>query len=360
MSTFGIFAETIESVSAHPNADRLELAKLIGIGYQFIIGKGQFQPGDQVLYFPIDALITPEILATIGLTGKLSGKNKNRVKTIRLRGCISQGIVVAPATILKEQVGPTFGYDSNGDGTYRKIDYAELLGVTKYEPEEAGPGQLGPQSPLPAGVCHYDIENCERWQNQLGALMDQPVVITEKLEGSHIAITRLLDGTIVTCTRKTSLVEPESKYHMGAENSGIYGAIKELAEIHPEHQITIRGELCGPGVQGNIYGMTRLHMYVFDIELSGRPIDAKQFRELTIKLAIPTVPFLSTPGTTLREWLGSRSIQEASNGQPVLGSDTNVLREGIVIKPETEQTDCQLGRLFLKQRSPDYLASSDS
>jgi len=39
--------------------------------------------------------------------------------------------------------------------------------------------------------------------------------------------------------------------------------------------------------------------------------------------------------------------------------NTAALREGIVIRPMIEQRDERLGRVILKQRSPDYLANSD-
>src|SRR5215813_9933348 len=100
MSTFAVSIERIASVWPHTNADRLEMARLTSMSYQFVIAKGSFQPGDRVVYFPIDSLMPDPLIAAIGLTGKLAGPRMNRVKTVRLRGEISQGIVAEPERVI--------------------------------------------------------------------------------------------------------------------------------------------------------------------------------------------------------------------------------------------------------------------
>src|SRR5688572_15591160 len=102
MSTFAVTIERIAEVEMHTNADRLEMAKVASMSYQFVIGKGQFKPGDLVIYFPIDSLLPQNVITAIGLEGKLSGAEKNRVKTVRLRGAISQGVVAEPALLLPD------------------------------------------------------------------------------------------------------------------------------------------------------------------------------------------------------------------------------------------------------------------
>src|SRR5690349_7977254 len=100
MSTFAVTIESIDRVWAHPNADRLELASLRGMTYQFCIPKGEYAPGDTVVYFPIDSLLPPALIETLGLTGKLRGKTADRIATVKLRGEISQGVVAHPDIVL--------------------------------------------------------------------------------------------------------------------------------------------------------------------------------------------------------------------------------------------------------------------
>ena len=69
-----------------------------------------------------------------------------------------------------------------------------------------------------------------------------------------------------------------------------------------------------------------------------------------------TVPAISI-GKTLREWLGGKTIREASNGTSLMFSGQK--REGIVIKPMVEGRNGEIGRNLIKQRSPEYLAESE-
>jgi uncharacterized protein len=85
MSTFAVTVERIGRVWKHENADLLEMASLEGKAYDFVVGKGDFKAGDVVVYFPVDNLLADWICTSLNLTGKLAGRDKNRVKTVRLR-----------------------------------------------------------------------------------------------------------------------------------------------------------------------------------------------------------------------------------------------------------------------------------
>ncbi len=86
------------TIEPHPNADRIEIAR-IG-DYMSIVKKGDFVNGDLAAYIP-EASIVPEwILRKMKLwdeekgKGKLAGKAGNRVKVARIRGIVSQGLVL--------------------------------------------------------------------------------------------------------------------------------------------------------------------------------------------------------------------------------------------------------------------------
>ena len=85
MSFFAVTTEEISEISNHPNADRLAIASLKGMGFSFIVGKETWKVGDQCLYFPLDAVLPDEILKVLGVEGKLAGAKKNRIKTIKKR-----------------------------------------------------------------------------------------------------------------------------------------------------------------------------------------------------------------------------------------------------------------------------------
>ena len=78
-------------VEPHPNADRLELAA-VG-GFRCVVQKGAFKNGDLAAYIP-EAAVCPEwLIKELGLEGRLAGSKHNRVKAVKLRGALSQGLV---------------------------------------------------------------------------------------------------------------------------------------------------------------------------------------------------------------------------------------------------------------------------
>ena len=120
MAFFGVTREKIGEIKNHPNADRLEIAKLQGVNFSFIIPKGQYQVGQYILYFPLDAILPLNTAKAVGLEGKLAGKNKDRIKSVRLRGEISQGV----ALDVDESGALILG---QSDGTHKKIIYGDCF-----------------------------------------------------------------------------------------------------------------------------------------------------------------------------------------------------------------------------------------
>jgi len=344
MSLFEVAAREIDTVSVHPNADRLELATVKGLTFQFVVPKGSLKAGDHVVYFPIDSIL-PDALATkMGVKNYLAGKLKDRVKTAKLRGCISQGIVTTPeiAGLTNPEINK---------------DYKDVLGVTKFEPPVV-PCHAGNLLPLPSGVSSYDIEGADNFPDVVELLMDQLVYISEKLEGTNWSATKAADGKVFVSQHNYTIQEIPDKQHdfwAIARKQGLLTYLDLLAGRYPGQDVTIRGEMLGPGIQKNIYKLKETEVRLFDFEVGGHPAESLAFLSAAVHDGFKSVPMLSKD-KTLREWLEGKSLQEASNGKSVL-ADT--IREGIVIKPMTEQRHPKIGRLMIKQRSPEYLAGSD-
>ena len=341
MAFFGVTVEKIETVWAHPNADRLELAKLQGLAFQFVIAKGQYKPGDDVLYFPLDSELPSEIHTKMGLTGKLAGSLKNRVKTVKLRGEISQG-VVGSLSLLPESLH---------SGTPAEI--TAFFGVTKYDPPPII-STSGDLVSLPEGYSVYDIEGADRFGDMLGLLKAQECVVLEKLEGTNFSVAIDVAGQIHVNQRNHSIIEkdgPENLYWKAARESGLIDWLKSQCSASPQN-LCVYGELCGPKIQSNIYSLPSHTVYVFDVKREFNWVPWNEVEALS--LPAPLVPVLFKG--YLDAFLGGRSVQQASNGQSTLSA---VLQEGIVIKPlAAEQRVLGFGRLILKQRSPEYLATA--
>lgn len=357
MAFFGVTREKIGSVSPIPDADRIEMAKLDGMDFQFVIGKDSFRPGDECLYLPVDSLLPEGLIEAIGLTGKLSGKLKNRIKTVKLRGQLSQGIVT--------------NVDHVPEGMTDPDELTKHLGIEKYEPPAVF-NKDAKLTPLPDGLSMYDIEGADRYTEIADSLLDQEVIITEKVEGSNFSVSVSKDGNVSVNQRRYAVTPIEGKPNLHwqvAEGMGLIEFAKELHGGRP-FPVAVYGELLGPGIQKNIYKFKSHRVLVFDMRAGMDWVPARGFVENALRLlaiysgtemyeaderesADVNVPVLHIG--TLRKWLDGKTIKEASNGESRLAP---VLREGIVIRPLEEQRDDKFGRIIIKQRSPEYLAKS--
>lgn len=358
-----VLVKLVSQVEKHPNADRLDIVKLYGFSYTLISQKDAFKPGDLAVFFPVDSVIPDEVLEKIGMFGLFEGAKKNRVKTKKLRGIISQGFIAPYNTLFTED-------DRLHDGA----DVTERLGIETWEPEPKARFFDARLHPLPVSVFKYDIEPAQKYDDAVDYLMDKPVIISEKLEGSNFAISydSYVDKVYV-CQRNHSIVLDEGQYHPYhdiAEKLGLFYTIKLLywnsAYLMPLFRnpnriqastITLYGEYVGPGMQGNLYNLKKPDVYFFDLFIDGKAVDGLRFIEIADVYHFKTVPYIFKGTATLREVLGlsgSRDIVEYSNNYSRLLPDVH--REGIVIKPVIEEYyGAGLGRLHMKVRSPEYL-----
>jgi hypothetical protein len=167
VSNFSVPVVRIRAIEPIPNADAIELA-VIG-DYRSVVRKGQFRPGDMAVYLPEAALLPDALIETLGLTGKLAGSAHNRIKAIRLRGCLSQGIL----------------YGAVPDGAAEGSDVAAMLGIVKYEPPIPS-HMAGEVADVSGHPLKYDIENFKAFPD---ILQDgEPVEMTEKTHGTFCGI----------------------------------------------------------------------------------------------------------------------------------------------------------------------------
>jgi len=353
MSTFAVTVEKIESVSEHPNADKLEIVKLWGLDYTFVVGIGMFFEGQNVIFFPIDSVLPDEISKVFEL------KEKSIVKAVKLRGVVSQGLLA--------HVGEFHQYFSDYDYPDVGHDLTNTFGVTKYEPE-AVITKSGDLVKLPDYVSHYDIENAERHARIVDLLASGKVVVTEKVEGSHWGCTYdSRDDSYHVFQRNYEILPVGDKIHTwhkafeeGNFKDKLLNIVQHLGKKKVKFDVvTIRGEIVGPGIQKNYYKLPNHRVYVFEIEIDGVPIDAfdngrVSFYDLIIDFDIVPVPLIIIPKANLIYWIGDSTLPERANGMSKINKSK--MREGIVIRPMNEMYDEEFGRVFIKQKSPEYLA----
>ncbi|MGW3267591.1 RNA ligase (ATP) [Streptomyces sp. NPDC001056] len=346
MSTLRVTAEVL-AVHEHPNADALELAQ-VGL-YRAVVAKGAFRSGEVAVYIPEQAVLPNELIEELGLTGRLAGAAANRVRAVRLRGELSQGIVCRPKAL--------DGVDLTA-AAVEGTDFAERLGITKWVPP-IPPTMNGEVEPAPELLPWVDIENIQRYPDIFTP--GEPVVLTEKLHGSACLLTYAADGGRVYVSSKgfgaKSLAlreDPRNLYWRAVTAHGVPEAAARLAERLGARRVGVFGEVYGAGVQDLTYGADgrreTLGYAVFDVcaEIGGsvRWLDAAALLEGEL----PLVPRLFSGPYDIEQVLSVASGRETVSGRELH------LREGVVIRPATERhSPVTGGRAIAKAVSPAYL-----
>lgn len=320
--------ETIEG------ADAIEKATVLG--WQLVVKKGEFGIGDLCVYCEIDSLMPdrPEFdfLRPRGM----------RIKTIRLRGQVSQGICF-PLSILPD-----------GFALEEGIDCTDILGIVKYEvPVPACLGGIV-KGKFPGFIPKTDETRVQVLQKLLDKYRGEKCFVTEKLDGSS-ATFYINNGEFGVCSRNFELLEDtENSFWKVARQMEIE---KKLRSVNRNY--AIQGELIGEGVQGNklrLRGQTVLFFNAFDIDRF-EYLPLGRFLELFRKLELPTVPIISQ----------SYELDNDINAIILMATvRSNLLpdtwAEGVVIRPLIERRDMILsnenfnsGRVSFKAINPEFL-----
>jgi RNA ligase (TIGR02306 family) len=346
MSTLRVTAEVL-TVHEHPNADVLELAQ-VGL-YRAVVAKGAYRTGEAAVYIPEQSVLPAGLIEELGLTGRLAGSNSDRVKAVRLRGELSQGIVCRPKALADVDLAR-----AALDGT----DFAELLGITKWVPP-IPPTMDGDVESAPDLLPWVDIENIQRFPDIFTP--GEAVVLTEKLHGSACLLTYLADEGRVHVSSKgfgaKSLAlkeDPRNLYWRAVLGHGVAEIAARLAERLGARRVGIFGEVYGAGVQDLTYGADgrrdTLGYAVFDVsaEIDGtvRWLAAAEL----LDGELPLVPRLYEGPYDI-----DGVLEIASGRETVTGRGLH-LREGVVIRTATERySPVTGGRAIAKAVSPAYL-----
>jgi len=232
MSTFKVTAEKLE-IHPHPNADALELAQ-VGL-YRAVVPKGVYETGDYAIYIPEQAVLPDDLIDELGLTGRLAGKDKNRVKAIRLRGELSQGIVCVPEQIRREADVRRWPVSEHlKAGARGGTDFAEQLGITKWVPP-IPVNMAGEVEPAPDLLSWCEIENIKRYPDIFEP--GEPVIATEKIHGTCCLATyvratgQLLVSSKGFGAKHLAIVEaPGNLYWRAVRGHGVEEVAKQLAD----------------------------------------------------------------------------------------------------------------------------------
>lgn len=341
--------EKIEALTPIEGADRIEVAHVLG--WECVVKKGEFKVGDEIVYIEIDSVVPdkPEF--------EFLRDRKFRVRTIKLRKQISQGLVV-PLSVLPSNL------------YFEGDDVTEVLGITKYlTPSEIADIEAEERAirndknklrkfmmryswfrrpflsrkrkkGFPYWVSKTDEERLQNMPKVLEEYKDSYVYITEKIDyqsgtwtGKMIPrfsgwigkIIPVKKYQFVVCSRNLTTNDKNSLYWKIAKQYDIENILTYRSDI------TIQGEQGNDGVQGNKYKLIKPKMWVFNvINHTTRYFynynEIKLFCELNNLDYVPLLykGKLSDFGSTVEDFV------QLSRGKSLINPD--IPREGIVVR----------------------------
>ena len=378
MSTFKVAYTRIKEINPHPNPEvhSLQIAKIYG--FEVVIRKGSLNIGDLVLYAPVDSILPQDLedkMFPADSKIKLSG---SRVRQIRIQKFPSQGLLLNMNdvnAVLSERGFRNFLFEE-------EKDYAQVLGITKYEPpapKEARQTPITSKRRLaehPQMHSYNGLDNI-KWGDPFTE--GELVSIQLKLHGTNARIGKLkkTPKNLWEKILKFFKLLPEYEVRYGSNNvditakngaagfyaTDIYGeAFKSCDAANKiEPNELIFGEIIGEGIQKNYhYGHKKPHFVLFDVKIfkpdgSWRWLSPKEVRDYAFDRGFEVI---------LELYRGKYSPDIAKS--LVSGADpyypAHKVREGIVIKSESNYNDVlsSSNKKARKMISPEYLDRADN
>lgn len=269
----------IDDIQPIEGADKIELVT-VG-GWKVVVAKDvNHKIGDLVIYCEIDSFLPIkeefEFLRKSSYK-KMGDQEGFRLKTIKLRGQVSQGLIL-PIHVLSvlEMV-------SEGQ------DVTEMLGIVKYEPPIPAELSGKVKGLFPSFLRKTDEERIQNLSSEIENWKDNTFYVTEKLDGSS-ATFYYKDGEFGVCSRNLELLETEDNtFWKVARQLDLENRMRDF-----DLNISLQGELIGEGIQGNPYkikGQTVRFFNVFDIN-NQEYYDLIMFKAICNRFGVETVPVL--------------------------------------------------------------------
>jgi len=326
--------QKIVNLAPIDGADKIETATVLG--WEIVVKKGEYNVGDLCSYIQIDTVV-PELPEYDFLR-----ERKYRVRTIKLRKQLSQGLIV-PLPIGKWKEGD---------------DLTDLLGIKKYEKVDNNPAryekprmpklwhkkvfyifkynflfkafptlQKKSRSPFPTHL--VGITDEERIQNipqVLSQYSGKPFIVSYKLDGSSITIIHSKvfgRSKFRICSRRFELHDKTNDWYRVFSNTEFKHEIAKLVNHFKTNDIIVQGEAIGK-FNGNHHNLPNEQIRLFNIYVNGKRLNQKQFHEVCLANNIPHCPIYKETvlNHSLPEILKESEIKDIIN--------PNVWAEGLV------------------------------
>lgn len=336
----------IGEIEAIEGADMIVAASVDG--WKVVTKKGEFKEGDPCVFFEIDSFLPAEtkqfaFLAARGTRTDEAGVERCRLRTIKLKGVVSQGLALPISHFEDELRFAQLQNQLSGQVTEfgeflleledERIGVEEFLNVTKYEPpaerENNGGGKAKTAGVFPHFIPKTDEDRIQNiWSKYKQKYAGVRFRKSLKMEGSSETIAVLLDpdyfmnkldqhthafneetgeleivstelypfqwesAQAIICSRNQALkFSPESHFWQAALRNNVLHNLAEYCREN-DRQLAVQGECMGPGIQGNIEKLAEPQFFAFRVwDIDNRCfLSDADFQELMKTLNITTVP----------------------------------------------------------------------
>lgn len=365
--------EAVKEVINHPNADRLDIVTIND--WQCVTQKDAFSKGDLCVYFCIDCILPLEIERKIfGEDSNVKLKN-SRVRTIKLRKAVSQGMAVPLNVMFSES---KCGKLNKGD------DVTKKLGIGKYVPEPKKGSVLytGSIRSAVAGNENFKKMRKPAHLKSVGGFEGKLVMITEKIHGTSFVAgwVERENRTLMQRLNKTIFGKYQfcwrSMNRQLQGNDSLYSNILRKFGFKKEDPMaTIYGRMCakynlkdklgnGEEVVGEIYGSGIQDGYDYGMKSGEQALVCFGFREdgvettpevvktMLSRKSLPMVPILYT-GMYYKD-----TVDECTVGKSILDPNTKI-REGCCVVTMSGQNSWH-GKCIVKNINPAYLLKNQT
>ena len=303
----------ISGISLIPAAENI--CQYIVDGWKVVDTIGKYNVGDLVIMCEIDSWIPTSVAPFLTKPDKYPkeylGVQGERLKTIKLRGALSQGLLLQNK-----------GFHAEGE------DVTDFLGVVKWECAEDAGTTRNAKGSFPAFIQKTDQNRVQNLTLEIAERAGESFEVTVKIDGSSLTCFHY-NGEVGVCSRNIELKEDEGNAFWSIARK------EQLLEklIVNGKNLAIQGELIAPNIQSNHENVTKpeFHCFsIFDIDQQEYVLP-EQRRTICAALNIPHVKVVE------EDFILSHSVDELLEMAEGEGMNPNVKREGLVFKSNTSQ-----------------------
>ena len=284
-------------------------------GWKVVDTIGKYSVGDLVIMCEIDSWIPTSVAPFLTKPGKFPkeylGVQGERLKTVKLRGALSQGLLL-------QNNGP----HKEGE------DVTELLGITKWESVEDAGTIRNAKGSFPVFIQKTDQNRVQNLTREIAERAGESFEVTVKIDGSSLTAYHY-NGEVGVCSRNIELKEDEGN---------AFWAIARKEQLLEKltafgGNLAIQGELIAPNIQSNHENVTKPEFHCFSIF----DIDKQEYLCPTFRRAVCDrlgIPHVKVVDENFILYHNVDQLLEMAEGE---GMNPNVKREGIVFKSNTSQ-----------------------